>query len=225
MEPNRAKAKSICIQRMKEWDPSGQNAKNYEDLFNQMSNHDFDIFMQKMITGENPLSGVIPNFSDVAVTVENNVKMAASMGYEMYKRIWIHDPLTGKRYLSPLKHLVYETNVCRQCQTLDHKISTATDNTQIDERTGQPTGNSKAAQTSGPEMMMLRSRGLNKTIIELMKFRGGDNESMRHLDNAIIKTGVGSMATVPGQAERMPKSVQTMSALLNGMLFENNFAG
>lgn len=225
MEPNRAKAKSICVQRMKEWDKSGQNAKNYEDLFNQMSNHDFDIFMQKMITGENPLSGVIPNFSDVAVTVENNVKMAASMGYEMYKRIWIYDPMTGRRYLSPLKHLVYETNVCRQCQSLDHKISTATDNSQIDERTGQPTGNSRAAQTSGPEMMMLRSRGLNKTIIELMKFRGGDNVSMRYIDNAIIKTGTGSMATVPGQAERMPKSVQTMSALLNGMLFENNFAG
>lgn len=225
MEPNRAKAKSICIQRMKEWDSSGENAKYYEALFNQMNNHEFDVFMQKLITGENPLSGVIPNFSDVAVTVENNIKMAASMGYEMYKRIWINDPMTGRRYLSPLKHLVYETNVCRQCQTLDHKISTATDNSQVDERTGQPTGDSKAAQTSGPEMMQLRARGLNKTIVELMKFRGGDNISMRYLDNSIIKTGHASMDSIPGQAERMPKSVQSMSALLNGMMFENNFAG
>lgn len=225
MEPNRAKAKSICIQRMKEWDSSGENAKYYEALFNQMTNHEFDVFMQKLITGENPLSGVIPNFSDVAVTVENNIKMAASMGYEMYKRIWINDPMTGRRYLSPLKHLVYETNVCRQCQTLDHKISTATDNSQVDERTGQPTGDSKAAQTSGPEMMQLRARGLNKTIVELMKFRGGDNISMRYLDNSIIKTGHASMDSIPGQAERMPKSVQSMSALLNGMMFENNFAG
>lgn len=225
MEPNRAKAKSICIQRMKEWDSSGENAKYYEALFNQMNNHEFDVFMQKLITGENPLSGVIPNFSDVAVTVENNIKMAASMGYEMYKRIWINDPMTGRRYLSPLNHLVYETNVCRQCQTLDHKISTATDNSQVDERTGQPTGDSKAAQTSGPEMMQLRARGLNKTIVELMKFRGGDNISMRYLDNSIIKTGHASMDSIPGQAERMPKSVQSMSALLNGMMFENNFAG
>ena len=59
----------------------------------------------------------------------------------------------------------------------------------------------------------------------MMRFRGGDNASMRHLDNSIIRTGTGSMNAVPGARERMPKSVQTMSAILAGMMFENNFAG
>lgn len=225
MKPNRAKAQSICIQRMKEWDKSGQNAAYYEEVFQKMSDAEFDHFMQKLITGENPLSGVVPNYGTVKVTVMNNVKMAESMGYEMYKRIWVEDPLTGRRFLTPGKHLVYETNVCRQVQTLDHKISVPKDNKSVDERTGQPTGDSRAAQCSGPELMMLKSRGLNKTIIEMMKFRGGDNVSMRYLDQSIIKQGVGKMAAVPGQAERMPKSVQTLSAYLNGMMFSNNYAG
>ncbi len=225
MKTNRAAAQAKIIQRMKEWDPSGINAKQYEDVFKEMSDAQFDTFMQKMISGENPLSGTAPNFSNVKAGVANNVKLAASMGYDMYKRIWIEDPITGKRFLSPLRHLVYEVNVCRQTQTLDHKISVAKDNTHVDERTGQPTGDSRSAQCSGPELMMLKSRGLTSSITEMMKFRGGDNTSMRHIDNSIIRTGTGSMNAVPGARDRMPKSVQTMSAILAGMMFENNFAG
>lgn len=225
MAVNREKAKSGLIANMKRWDASGINAKFYEDLFKDMDDAAFDNFMDKMISGRVPLSGTIPNYSDVEVAVRHNVKIASEMGHEMYQRIWVKDPWTGQLFLSPRKHLVYETNVCRQCQTLDHKISVPKDNTQIDERTGQPTGDSKSAGFSGPEFMMLKSRGLNKTIIELIKFRGGDLQSMRYVDDMIIKSGNGSMAATPGQAERMPKSVQTMSALLNGMLFTNNFAG
>lgn len=225
MKTNRAAAQAKIIQRMKEWDPSGINAKQYEDVFTKMSDSEFDVFMQKMISGENPLSGTVPNFSNVKAGVQNNIKLAASMGYEMYKRIWVEDPITGKRFLTPLKHLVYEVNVCRQTQTLDHKISVAKDNTHVDERTGQPTGDSRSAQCSGPELMMLKSRGLTSSITEMMKFRGGDNTSMRHLDTSIIRTGTGSMNAIPGARERMPKSVQTMSAILAGMMFENNFAG
>ncbi|BDH16672.1 MAG: hypothetical protein [Bacteriophage sp.] len=225
MKNNRAKAQSICIQRMKQIDPSGKNAAYYEEILTKMSDVEFDEWMQKLITGSNPLSISIPNYSDVKVSVENNVNIAASMGYDLFKRVWMEDPLTGKRFLTPRKHLVYEMNVSRQIQTLDHKISTATDNTQVDERTGQATGESKAAQLSGPELMVLKSTNMDKVIIELIKFRGGDNTSMRYMDNQIIKEGSASMAGIPGQADRMAKSVQTMSTFLNGMMFTNNIAG
>lgn len=225
MNAKRVAVQDRIIKRMSQWDPSGINAKQYADIFATMSDADFSNFMQKMISGENPLSGTKPNFSSVKAGVQHNVKLASEMGYEMYKRIWVEDPITGKRFLTPLKHLVYEVNVCRQTQTLDHKISVAKDNTHVDERTGQPTGDSRSAQCSGPELMMLKSRGLTSSITEMMKFRGGDNVSMRHLDNSIIRTGTGSMNAVPGARERMPKSVQTMSAILAGMMFENNFAG
>ena len=151
MNAKRVAVQDRIIKRMNQWDPSGINAKQYADIFATMSDADFSNFMQKMISGENPLSGTKPNFSSVKAGVQHNVKLASEMGYEMYKRIWVEDPLTGKRFLTPLKHLVYEVNVCRQTQTLDHKISVAKDNTHVDERTGQPTGDSRSAQCSGPE--------------------------------------------------------------------------
>lgn len=225
MKKNAARAKAICLQRMKEWDKSGKNAQLYEDLFGKMTDDDFDKFMTGLKSGKSPLFGVIPNFSEVEVTVSHNLEMAKDMGYDMYQRIWATDPTTGLRYLTTNKHLVIETNVCRQIQILDHKLSVAKDNNTIDARTGQPADDSRSARCSGPELMMLKSRGLNNTTIEMMKFRGGDNESMRHLDDEIIKTGAASMAGVPGQADRSNKSVKTMSAILTAMMLTNNFAG
>lgn len=225
MQPNIAKTKSVCIQNMKQWDPSGINASFYEDLFKNQTETDFTNFMQGLITGKNPLFGTIPNYSNVKVAVENNIKMASSLGYEMYKRIWVTDPETKVEYLTTQSHLVYETNICRQIQILDHKLSVSKDNTQVDARTGQPADESKSARCSGPELMMLKSRGLNNTVIEMIKFRGGDNTSMRYLDDELIKTGRASMAGVPGQAERAAKSVRTLSSILTAMMFTNNFAG
>ena len=225
MKPNIAKARGVCVQRMKEWDKSGINAKFYEDLFNEMSEAEFYKFMDGLKSGKNPLFGTIPNFGKIKVAVENNVKMAASMGYEMYKRIWTIDPVTGVEYLTTQSHLVYETNMCRQIQIIDHKMSVSTDNNSVDARTGQPADDSRSARCSGPELMMLKSRGLNNTVIEMIKFRGGDNTSMRYMDDEIIKTGAVSMAGVPGQSERSAKSVQTLSAILTAMMFTNNFAG
>ena len=66
---------------------------------------------------------------------------------------------------------------------------------------------------------------IDDTVIEMVKFRGGDNVSMRYLDDEIIKTGGASMAGVPGQAERPAKSVRTLSSILTAMMFTNNFAG
>ena len=224
MKPNIAKAKSVCIQRMKEWDKSGQYAKMYEDLFNSMSEAEFTKFIDGLKSGKNPLFGNIPNFSTVKVGVDHNVAMASSMGYEMYKRIWVTDPVTGVEYLTTNSHLVYETNVCRQIQILDHKLSVSMDNNSVDARTGQPADESRSARCSGPELMMLKSRGLNNTVIEMIKFRGGDNTSMRYLDDDLMKTGAASMAGVPGQAERSAKSVKTLSSILTAMMFTNNFA-
>lgn len=223
MKPNRSAAQAVCLKRMKELDPSNINAQVYEDMFKAMTDTQFHEFMQGLISGSNPLNIAVPNFGETKVTVENNIKMIEDMGFPLYQRIWVTDPLTGQEFLTPRKYMVVEANVCRQAQTLDHKISVAKDNKSIDERTGQPTGKSKSGKLSGPEFMMLKNRGLDKTIIELIKFRGGDLESMRYLDNEIIKTGVGSMANVPGQSVRAPKSVQTMSAYLTAMMFVNNF--
>lgn len=225
MSYDRLKAETDCIEVMKELDPSNMNVKMYQEIFKNMTDAEFHNFMVKMVTGEVPLSVNIPNYSKCGITVRNNKRLAESLGKSLMQRIWIYDPITKKRFLSQKEYLVCEANVSRQIQNLDHKISTAKDNTQIDERTGQPTGNSRPAQLSGPEMGILKSTNNPLPIIELIKMRGGDNVSMRYLDQEIIKSGSASMSSIPGQKERMAKSVKTMSIYLNGMMFKNNFAG
>lgn len=223
MRANRKAAEAVCLKRMRELDASGINLQIYEDMFKNMTDDQFHTFMEGLISGSNPLNVTIPNYGKVKITVDNNKKMLDDLGYELYQHVYVTDPITGQEFLTPRKYMVMEANICRQVQTLDHKISVAKNNKSVDERTGQATGSSKSGQCSGPEFNVLKSRGLNNTIIELIKFRGGDNTSMRLLDNAIIKTGHGAMAAVPGQSERAPKTVQTMSAYLTGMMFVNNF--
>lgn len=223
---NISEAKRICITRLNQLDKSGKNAAMYQEMFDKMTNADFDKFMQALITGSNPLSVIIPNYDDtVDITVDNNIELAKSMGRDMFQRIWITDPRNGDIYLTQRKHLVYETNVCRQTQTLDHKISTAKDNSEIDELTGQVRGKSKASGFSGPEFMITNSQGLDSVIAEFIKFRGGDLISNRLMNNQLVKEGRVSMNEIPGADQRSRRSVQTLSNILNGMLFANNFAG
>lgn len=223
---NYAQTKAECVKLMGELDKSGKNAAFYQEMFDSMSNADFDRFMHGLISGENPLSITIPNYDDsVDVTVDNNIALAEKLGRKMFQRIWITDPRNGDVYLTERKHLVYETNVCRQTQTLDHKISTAKDNSEIDELTGQVRGRSKASGFSGPEFMITNSQGLDSVIAEFIKFRGGDLVSNRMMNNQLVKEGRVSMNEIPGASQRSRRSVQTLSAILNGMLFTNNFAG
>lgn len=223
---NRAATEAQCIKRMKQLDPSGKHEALYTDFFKNMSNEEFHDFMVKLQKKDSQLSVAIPNYdTELDITTDNNVKLASEMGYEFYQRIWIKDPSTGVEILTPLKHMVYSSNICRQVQSLDHKISVPMRNDQIDELTGQVRGDSRASQVSGPEFMILNSHGLKSTVTELIKFRGGDQISNRIMNNELVKTGGVSMNAIPGATQRSRRSVKTLSIILNSMLFSNNFAG
>lgn len=223
---NRASATGILLKRMKEMDTTGRHYEFYNEVLPKMSNDEFKRFIEGLVSGKNPLTINIPNYDEeTGITVDNNIAMAKGMGYEFYQRIWVTDPITGVEYLTPLKHLVYDATVARQTQTIDDKISVAKNNKSIDNTTGQPAGDSRAAQCSGPEVMILNSVGLDEPLLELMKFRGGDNVSRRYTENLIIKTGQASMYATPGASLRPTRSVKTLSIILNGMGFTNNFAG
>lgn len=223
---NRASAVGKLLARIKKLDTTGRHYEFYNETLTKMSNDEFKTFIEGIVTGNNPLFVNIPNYDEeTGITVDNNVALAKEMGYDFYQRIWVTDPISGVEFLTPLKHLVYDATVARQTQTIDDKISVPKNNKSIDNTTGQPAGDSRASQCSGPEYMILNSVGLNEPILELMKFRGGDNVSRRYTENLIIKTGQASMYATPGASTRTTRSVKTLSIILNGMGFANNFAG
>lgn len=75
---------------------------------------------------------------------------------------------------------------------------------------------------SFPEILVLYAQGFDKAILELIKFRGGDVKLMNEMDKRIRDTGGVTMDSLPTGRSRV-KSTLTLSALLKGMHFENNF--
>lgn len=223
---NRAKAQALCLDLFKRMDPSGVHEEFYRDYLSNMSDEEFDKFIKRLKSGEQQLNITVPNYDNkVQITKDNNEKLAAELGLEFRQYIWITDPVTGIQARTERKHIVYDTNVCRQVQSLDHKISVAKDNGSVDELTGQVRGGSRSSRTSGPEFMILNSYGLTSAAAELIKFRGGDLISNRMMNDRLNKTGTVSMNGIPNAEQRTNRSVRTLSSLLLGMHFENNFAG
>lgn len=223
---NRAAAQGVILNRMRQLDPSGRHHDHYQELLTKMSNEEFDNFMTGLISGKIMLTAYFPNYDEKAqITTANNIKLAKDMGYNFFQRIWITDPVTGVQYLTPRPHMVYTANVCRQIQTLDHKISVPEKNGKINELTGQVRSDSRASQISGPEMMVLNSKGLTDIIVEGMKLRGGDIVSNRQLNHLLHQNGEVSIKDIPAAPYERNRSVQTLSVILNGMMFGNNFAG
>lgn len=223
---NRTAATAELLKLMKELDKTGKHFEFYNEVLPKKTDEEFKLFIEGIVSGQNPLFVNIPNYDkETGISVDNNIAMAKGLGYEFYQRIWVTDPISGVEYLTPLKHLVYDSPVCRQTQTIEDKISVPKNNKSIDNTTGQPAGDSRSAQFSGPEVMIFNSIGLDEPLLELMKFRGGDNPSRRYTENMIIKTGSASMYATPGASLRPTRSVKTLSIILNGMGFANNFAG
>ena len=79
----------------------------------------------------------------------------------------------------------------------------------INALTGQPTGDSKGAGISHPELRVCAAMGLDSTMIELMKYRGGDNRGKAALTASLIRTGRASQSVL----ENFASGVESTSTL------------
>lgn len=219
---NRQQAEAKVFKWIDLIDPSGTNTKEYKTMFAKMSDDQFKVYMIKLRDKRDYVSIIIPNHKKSAVTVENNLKVAKMVGHNFFQRIWQVDPFTNLRYLSNPSYLVVYLPTRRQIQTLQNKISIPEDNTHVDELTDQPTGPSKGAAISQPEMLVLHSYGLDKGIDELMNIRAGNLTAMNAMDKQIRDVGGVSLARLKQMGTRV-KSTQTLSDLLSAAHIRNNY--
>lgn len=139
---------------------------------------------------------VVPNMGDQIMDIERNKKLAEEMGVNFFERCWITDPVTGQCYLTNRKYITLLLPVRRQAQTLAHKIAVTTSDTNIDDLTGQVTGDSKESSISYPEIQMLAAQGLTSTLEELVKVRGGDQTAWSYMKQGLTTTGEFNAATL-----------------------------
>ncbi len=210
MSKNRKAAEKFIIDSVEEILPGGGNKEYYEQLFKSMSDTDFEKLMQDFESGEARPVMYAPNFSDKRLDVKRNLELAKKHGHEFFEKIWIHssDP-NEPPYLTNNAYMVLELPVRRQAQLLTKKISVPEHNRSIDQLTGQPSGSSKSASISYPELQVMRSMGLDKSLLELIKFRGGDIGGYNTMNKVIAQNGAVSMKAI----EPFTTGVESTSAL------------
>lgn len=219
---NRKAAEAIILKWVAELDPSGKNTQLTEQFFKDMDDEQFEVYMQRIESGLDFVSLVYENLKQSDISVDNNLRVAKLMKHEFFEKLWLTDAITGRTYLTPLEYLVIDLPVKRQIEMLSKKISVPDDNRHIDELTDQPTGVSKGASLSYPEMLVLYSKGLDQSILEMMKYRGGDTKAFLEMERSIRDTGGVDLKAIY-RGDTKVKSTQVLNTLLKGMHLDNNF--
>jgi len=218
---NRKQIEDHVLKRIKLITKSDNNVNLYKKLFKNMNNKEFDIWMNNIKTKNSRLQVIVPpDKGDTNITIENNIKIAKDTNKELFQYIVIKDDITNTSRTTANKFLILNLPLRRVKQTLDKGVSVAEDNGHIDVLTGQVKGDSAASKLSFPELQILVGMGLEKSVVELMRDRGGDLGANNTLINGLIANGRISQDII-SQYSTGAESTKTLKAYLNGMHLKN----
>jgi hypothetical protein len=218
---NRSAASDFIIKNIEKLCPGSGNSQTYKDLFSKMSDKEFDAFMKDLESGEKFLPIIIPNFSETPLNLERNLALGDELGHDFFQKVWIEGEGDKPTYLTPVKFLVMDLPLRRASQMLTKKIRVPKHNKVIDSMTGQPTGESKGAKMSYPELQVCAAMGLEKSMVELMKFRGGDVRGHTAYNAMISKFGTANLKTLENYASGV-ESKATLRTFLISMHLKNS---
>ena len=174
MARNRKKVQNYIIEMIDQVVPGSKNADMYRNIFSVMSDEDFDDLMVDIRAGKRHLYVIEPNWSDNPIDLRNNIELGKKLGYNFMQSLWIEGEGDQPDSLTPEKALILRLPAKRASQLLIKKISVPKHNKSIDSLTGQPTGESKGAKLSYPELQICAAMQLDNCMIEMAKYNGGD---------------------------------------------------
>lgn len=200
---------------------STKNRDLYAARFQAMSDDEFKAFIHRLSTEEETLMIVSPNHEDDGLSLENNLKVGDSINHDFFTRVLISGKNNLPDHLTPVKYMVVDMPVRRLSQTSDKKIKVPKSNKVVDALTGQVTGESKGAALSGPEVQVLAAMNLESTLIEAMKYRGGDIKGRNAFTNMLAKTGSANLKTLERYASGV-ESTATLKTYLTAAHLQNS---
>lgn len=213
---NRKKAEDFILQFVKDIEPTGYNVEQYKKVFANMSDKDFDTYMKEIRAGNRFLVIFKPMYEATGLTVQNNLKVAEKYGLEFFEHLIFTNNTDAPDYKTPIKYLVVDMPYRRQSQTLLKKTSIPEHNKVIDELTFQPTGESKGAKISYPELQVLIGMGLDNTIAELIRYRGGDRNGFNAYNAMFLRYGNANLKTLSEYSSGV-ESTKTLKTYLTAM--------
>jgi hypothetical protein len=216
MSGNRKKTELFIYEYIEKLLPNSGNLNIYKKLFASMSDEQFDSFMKDLESGKQILSIIAPNLSEFKLSTERNLAIADELGHNFFEHIWIEGKDDMPTYLTPITYMVVDLPLRRASQILIKKIRVPDDMRTVDTLTGQPTGESKGAKISYPELQVCAAMGLENTMVELMKYRGGDNKGNVAYNAMISKYGTANLKTLSNYTSGV-ESTKTLKTFLTCM--------
>jgi len=218
---NRKKAEAFALKLIDAIDPGNENVAHYKELFASMDDKAFAELVESFSTGDAMLGYTHPNLNKNKITVSNNIKLAERLGYKMFDYAFLTDPDIGvtAKTLKPV--LITNMYIRRQAQTLEHKNSVTTDDRHLDQMTDQPTGPSKGASITAPELPIGHAQRWDAILTEVVNYRGGNARAYNISKHLAIRTGEISQTAIK-QFPSANKSISSLSSFLFAAHVDNN---
>lgn len=212
----RKDAEKVWLDYVKAMAGKTNNVALYEELFESLTNAEFDQLMKRAEEEDFILPLYFENLDKDTPTAEFMMDVGTKMGVKWFQRLELTDHITGEKYVTPQEYLIMQLPVRRQVQHLQDKISIPTSDKKRSHLTNQATGESKGSSVTAPELQILADKGLTTVAEELVNGRGGNDKAYRFIMDSINQTGtfnIEAMKDVGGK----PKAVTTLKALLLGL--------
>lgn len=216
MTTNRKQTEAFIIKYVEKIAPGIGNKEIYEKFFKMLNDKQFEDFIDLLATEKARLAIFVPNSKANVVSVENNLEIAKELGHEFFTRLHISNKEGVPDHLTSVKHMVMDLPVRRASQLVSKKIKIPKNNKIIDNLSGQPTGTSKGAKISYPELLILAAMGLDNSIEELISVRGGDNKAFLAYSSFVDKYGKVSLKGLE-PFRSVVKSTATFKTFLTSM--------
>ncbi len=221
MTGNRKNAEEFILKYIGKIVTGNENINLYKELFSNMSDKEFHLFMEDLRDRKTTLSIIVPNGNkNIKVNVENNFKIAKELGFDFFQRLKISGSKELPDYITPNKFLIFKLPIKRASQLLSKKVSIPEDDRSIDILTGQVTGKSRASKITLPELQLLIGMGMKDSVRELVKVRGGDIGANNAANAMLYKQGQASQRDIE-QFSTGVISTKSLKAYFNSMHIRN----
>lgn len=195
--------------------PGGASRRVYESIFKKCTDEQFKSIWDGIKT-----KGYIPIFLDnfdsqEMIDYDLIVNLAKEWNIPLEQQVIIPDSDTGIFHTTPETALVGIVEVGKQRQIIVKKIGVSKHDYDIEDLTGQPTGDSKAGGISNPEINILIALGLPTVAKELASVKGGDIGAYRNYKSQLSMTGHANTKEALKNGTGV-KSLQTANWLLRG---------
>jgi len=215
---NRQAATAFILVQLEAVLPGNSDTPRYKRYLEGLSAAAFHQYMQDLASGQKFLTLTAPNFAASTLNLERNFEVAKQLGIEFFHRLWMEGDEDTPTYLTPIPYLVVKLPFRLASQRLDKKKSIPKTQRVINALTGQPTGDSKGAAISYPELRVCAAMGLENTMVELMKYRGGDQRGGAALSASLMRTGRANMETLKHFASGVESTATLKTFLTSAML-------